>query len=144
MYEWLLRGADPALLCVPAALMPSGAADVPQPQRSARIRPLSPSSRTLARSGRSARHAPRARSAVFMSAVFLSSIFWHRSLRHSRVRSHHPRALLTRVKNLCLDNEVAESKEDRLNRRDRLARASTPREEAPSLGEVARARVSSV
>src|SRR5829696_3293212 len=143
MYEWLLRGAAPRCSCACCAHVFRSGRCAPITTRSARFRPpLSPSSRILARSGRSARHAPRARSAVLTSAVFLSSIFWHRSLRHSRVRSHHPRALLTRVKNLCLDNEFAESKEDRLNRRDRLARASSPREEAPSLRQGRPPRVS--
>src|SRR5829696_4625310 len=136
MYEWLLRGAAPRCSCACCAHVFRSGRCGPTTTRSARFRPpLSPSSRILARSGRSARHAPRAPSArgLLPSAVFLPSIFWHRSLRYSRVRSHHPRALLTRVKNLCLDNEFAESKEDRLNRRRGLAQAYSPCEEAPSL-----------
>src|SRR5215218_5915121 len=145
-HEWLLRGADPALLmcllhsCFPKRQM--------CPNHDS-VRPFSPpfksiisnpsAKRSLKRSLSSPRTTSSQRAGCLLpSAVFLSSIFWHRSLRHSRVRSHHPRALLTRVKNLCLDNEFAESKEDRLNRRDRLARASSPREEARAYGRVAR------
>src|SRR5215204_718901 len=141
MHEWLLRGADPALLlcllhsCFPKRQM--------CPNHDS-VRPFSPpfksiisnpsAKRSLKRSLSSPRTTSSQRAGCLLpSVVFLSSIFWHRSLRHSRVRSHHPRALLTRVKNLCLDNEFAESKEDRLNRRGGLARAYSPREETPSL-----------
>jgi hypothetical protein len=150
MHEWLLWGADPALLlcllhsCFPKRQM--------CPNHDS-VRPFSPpfksiisnpsAKRSLKRSLSSPRTTSSQRAGCLLpSAVFLSSIFWHRSLQHSRVRSHHPRALLTRVKNLCLDNEFAESKEDRLNRRDRLARASSPREEAPSLRQGRPPRVS--
>jgi hypothetical protein len=109
-------GCGPRAALVPAALMSSGAVDVPPPRRLALMLHLSPYSRNLGRSGRSEPTTHHELVATGLtSAVSLSSIFWHRSLRHSRVRSHHPRVLLTRVKNLCLDNEFAESKEDRWN-----------------------------